>query len=376
MLISILPFLYYNWVYIILNREVLHMKLKRIKKLTKLILKIVISLSILCCIFMSLVFYCNLKPFKDLRTLWVTTAMTTFNHQWLATMFISKSEIDSILNANKVVTTTAKTNTSKIKISHQSAQKDNDDPDPDITPDLSKFSNSENVSIIPIKGTTYIGKLMIVDNPSRIRLGTINNFGKNSVGLRLSTMAKKYDAIAALNASGFQDDNGTGSGGTPIGLVVRDGKIVYHDYNSQTFNIVGFDYSNRLLTGQFTLDDISKYNIRDAVSFGPALIINGKPVEIDGNGGFGLQPRSAIGQTVDGKVLLLEIDGRQPLYSAGAYITTVQSILMQYGAINACNLDGGSSTGMYYHGKIINRPCGPLGSTGGRYIPTAFLVTN
>lgn len=349
------------------------MELKLVKRAIKFIFKIILVISILGCIFMSLVFYCNIKPFKDLRTLWVTTAMTTFRHKWLATTFISQSEIDRILNANKVVTTNAKTTTSKIKVDSQSSEKDVIDPN--ITVNLSSMSTSDNISVIPIKGTNYVGHLMIVDNPSRIKLGTINTFGENQVGMRLSSLAKKYDAIAALNASAFQDDNGTGNGGTPMGIVVKNGKILYHDYDIKSFNIIGFDYSNRLITGQFTLDDIAKNNIRDAVSFGPALIINGKAVEIDGDGGSGLQPRSAIGQTIDGKILLLEIDGRQPLYSVGASVKEVQNILVKYGAINASNLDGGSSTGMYYDGKLINKPCGPLGSTGGRYIPTAFLVT-
>lgn len=352
-----------------------------VKKLIRTILKVFIAFSILFCIFMSLVFYCNLQPFKNLRALWVTTAMTTFKHQWLATMFIPQSEIDRILNENKVITTNAKTITNKTAVKKQSpvaSSNNTTSTSNNITAtvvDPSTFSTSNNISIINLKTSTYSGKLMIVDNPSRIKLATINSFGKNSIGLRLSTLAKKYYAVAAINASGFQDDNGTGTGGTPMGIVVKNGRVLYHDAE-QTFNLVGFDYSNRLITGEFTLSDITKNNIKDAVSFGPALIINGAAVDIEGNGGFGLQPRTAIGQTVNGKVLLLEIDGRQPTYSLGAYIKDVQNVLMQYGAVNASNLDGGSSTAMYYNGKIINKPCGPLGSTGGRFIPTAFVVTN
>ncbi len=349
------------------------MPLKIIKKAIKFMMKFTITISILFCIFMSLVFYCNLKPFRDLKTLWVTTAMSTFKHQWLATMFISQTEIDRILDQNKVIPTSAKTDISKIEINH--------DPAKNVVSTASNaavhdtvYDSSDNISIINIKDTNYIGKLMIVDNPARIQLALINDFGKNDSGLRLSVLAKKYNAEAAINASGFQDYNGEGNGGIPTGIVVKNGKILYDD-GMHSFNIVGFDFNNRLITGQFSLEDIKKNNIKDAVSFGPALIINGNPTTIVGDGGWGIQPRTAIGQTVDGNVLLLEIDGRQPIYSLGSTIREVQSILIKYGAINATNLDGGSSTAMYYDGNIINKPCGPMGSTGGRYLPTAFIVT-
>lgn len=288
--------------------------------------------------------------------------MTTFTHKWLATAFIPQSEIDSIMNENKVVTTTAKTESSA-----------SDDQSSSTTKSGNVFSTSNKITIIDINENNYVGKLMIVYNPARIQLGTIDNFGSKYRGLQLSALAQKYSAVAAINCSAFNDPGGEGNGGTPMGVVVKDGTIIYHD-NQESYSLVGFNNNNKLVTGQYTLSEIAADNIKNAVSFGSSLIINGTAVEIQGNGGSGFQPRTAIGQTVDGKVLLLEIDGRQPLYSIGASLKDVQTIMVKYGAINACNLDGGSSTGMYYQGNLINKPCGPLGSSGGRYLPTAFLV--
>lgn len=333
------------------------------KKFFKFLFKSAISLLIIFCIFMSLVFYCNLSPFKKLRTLWVTTAMTTFTHKWLATAFIPQSEIDRIMTENKVVVTNAKTVRDKTDKSNSSAN----------TQNVNVFSTSNRISVIDIKENNYIGKLMIVDNPARIQLGTIDNFGSKYRGLQLSALARKYGATAAINCSAFNDPDGEGNGGTPLGVVVKNGTVIYHD-DQQSYTLVGFDFNNKLVTGQYTLTEITENNIKNAVSFGPSLIINGTAVKITGNGGSGYQPRTAIGQTIDGKVLLLEIDGRQPLYSIGASLKDVQDIMVKYGAVNACNLDGGSSTGMYYQGKLINKPCGPLGNSGGRYLPAAFLV--
>jgi len=112
-------------------------------------------------------------------------------------------------------------------------------------------------------------------------------------------------------------------------------------------------------------------NVAEGVSFGPPLIINGKKLITDGDGGWGVAPRTAIGQRKDGTILFLVIDGRQPGYSLGATLLDVQNILYEQGAYVAANLDGGSSTTLYFNGKVVNKPCDMLGE---RMIPTAFIV--
>ena len=119
------------------------------------------------------------------------------------------------------------------------------------------------------------------------------------------------------------------------------------------------------------MDEINKSNIRDAIAFSPLLIINGNPTKINGNGGWGIAPRTAIGQTKDGTFLLLVIDGRQ-LSSFGATIKDIQDIFVKYEAVNAANLDGGSSSIMMLNNKTVNFPCT---SKTGRYIPSAIIIT-
>lgn len=104
--------------------------------------------------------------------------------------------------------------------------------------------------------------------------------------------------------------------------------------------------------------------------FWTSLIINGKPTIKKGDGGWGIAPRTAIAQRKDGTVLLLVIDGRQK-DSIGATLKEVQDILLKYDAYNASNLDGGSSTTMYYQDRVVNKPSDILGE---RAIPTAFIV--
>ncbi len=159
-----------------------------------------------------------------------------------------------------------------------------------------------------------------------------------------------------------------GNGGTPSGIVIKNGELKYGSLAAE-YSIIGFDTDNKLIVGWMSGQTAMDKNIRDAVSFGPALIINGKRAEIAGTGG-GLNPRTCIGQTANGSVLLLTIDGRQA-NSVGATMQDCIDIMEKYGAVNASNLDGGSSTIMYYDGEIIN-VCASV--YGPRKLPTAIVV--
>ena len=114
--------------------------------------------------------------------------------------------------------------------------------------------------------------------------------------------------------------------------------------------------------------------IQSAVSFvthdgmASSLIINGE-IQTQ-NLQSGVNPRTAIGQREDGAILLLVLDGRA-INTLGATMENVVDIMLQYGAVNAGNLDGGSSSVMVYNGEIINH-CASV--TGPRSIPTGFIV--
>lgn len=88
-----------------------------------------------------------------------------------------------------------------------------------------------------------------------------------------------------------------------------------------------------------------------------------------GSGG-GLNPRTVLGQRADGAVLMLVIDGRQA-HSIGATYKDCIDVMLEYGAVNAANLDGGSSSMLVYNGEVQN-VCASL--YGSRPLPTAFVV--
>jgi exopolysaccharide biosynthesis protein len=304
------------------------------------LLKTVIAFIVLSVIGIIIVFH---SPFTVLKELYVTTAMTTATHQYLAKWFVSEDEINKIMAKNNLNDTMENTN------------------EGEINP-----QGSQGMELIKLKGPTYKGYMLIVNDPSRVVIGT-GKLGKK--GMKVEDIVKEYGAESGINAGGFPDSGGHGSGSTPDGILIENYKVLHTDKSSK-YRLIGMDRQNVLVLGNYSLKEILSKDIRDAVSFRPFLIINGNPTIKSGNGGWGIGPRTAIGQKKDGTILMIVIDGRQ-VGSIGASLKEVQDIMLQYGAYNAASLDGGSSSTMIYQGKLINSPCSKYGP---RYVPSAFII--
>ena len=197
-------------------------------------------------------------------------------------------------------------------------------------------------------------------------MGISKDFG--SQGERVSDMLKRTGDDAGINASGFIDVDGHGSGGTPDQIFIYDGKELTSPASSGEHDIIGITYDHKLVLTECTNDELLQKDFQYAVEFKPFLIQNGKPLDVSYSS---LNPRTAIGQTQDGTFIFVVIDGRT-VQSPGAYWEDVQKIMQQNGAYNAAILDGGSSSFFAYKGKVENEPSTPIGE---RYVPDAFLIT-
>ena len=279
--------------------------------------------------------------------------------RWIPGLFLSERELDSYLLRSTEDLETDQVNTSLIHIAEAQAKEEGGEETPYL-------------EVVDIAYGTCRGKLLIIREPKAVILGTSGRFGTDP-GLQLTDMVEKYNGIAGTNAGGFVDNNGLGNGGTPTGMVLAEGEILYGDAYTR-YNIIGLDNDGVLLvgtmTGQEALDRGMKYGVSFVTHDGIAssLIINGE-VQTQ-NLGPGVNPRTAIGQREDGAILLLVLDGRSSK-TLGATLGNVVDIMLQYGAVNAGNLDGGSSSVMVYDGRIINN-CASV--TGPRGIPTGFIV--
>jgi exopolysaccharide biosynthesis protein len=234
------------------------------------------------------------------------------------------------------------------------------------------------VRIEDIKGPTYVGKVMYVKDPRYIHVVASHS----PDGEKVSNIAARTGALAAVNGGGFflteKKENMTGPEYEnierimhPFGLIVSEGKLVIGDPTTPQ-DIVGFTKQGVLISGRYTYEQMEKLDVAEAVSFLPRLVVNGKRMITEGDGGWGVAPRTAIAQKADGTVMVFVIDGRA-IHSFGATLKDVQEELLKRGAVNAVNLDGGSSSSMYYKGKIITTPSGFVGE---KPIPNAFLIYN
>ncbi|KMO87252.1 hypothetical protein AB840_03270 [Megasphaera cerevisiae DSM 20462] len=239
--------------------------------------------------------------------------------------------------------------------------------------ELFKFTvrTDSSLNLKHIESSRFKGFLLEIPDPKRVQVATAANMDEK--GDTTSGIAQRNKAVAAINAGGFYDANGTGTGRSPYGFIIHDGKFLLgKDSSDEEVNeFIGFNKEGNLIAGNYSKGELISMGIQEGITFGPALIVNGEKMITNGDGGWGVGPRTAIGQRKDGTVLFLVIDGRQPGYSVGATLRDLQNIMYEEGANIAANLDGGSSSTLYLNGEVVNKPADLLGE---RMIPTAFIV--
>lgn len=303
-------------------------------------------------------------PSPTARNLFVMSVRETSAVGFLADLFLSEEEIAAI-EAGSEAEKEMETDTSLINMPKPSA------PDSQAGPVADEWGliddDGDGIILEPVRGEGYSGYMMVVLDPSRVILGCDTaSFGRR--GYTVADMVKKFDAVAGINAGGFDDPDGRGNGSVPDTMVVSEGKTYYASSGIRD-GFVGFDSNHIMHTGKMTPQEIKKRDIQYGVCFGPVLISNGVANE-SGEIRSGVNPRTAIGQRSDGAILFLVIDGRQVI-SLGATYQDLIDVFFSFGAVNACNLDGGSSSLMWYQGDYVNNCASVVGI---RPVPTTFLV--
>ncbi len=304
-------------------------------------------------------------PSPTARDLFIRSVRETSAVGFLANLFYSEDEIQKIIGSN-ITPDYDETDSSLIQI----PQPKPDDSTQD-TPVKDAWGltdeDGDGIIIEEVRGEGYFGYMMVVLDPSRVIMGSVpESYGDR--GYTVEQMAAKFDAVAGINGGGFYDPDGKGNGSIPDTMVVYEGNIYYAE-NGTRFGFAGFDKNHILHVGNFSQQQIKDREIQYGVCFGPVLVVNGEAVDPDILAS-GVNPRTAIGQRSDGAVLMLVINGRQ-ISSLGATFGDLAEIFLSYGAVNACNLDGGSSSMMWYDGQYINNSASVIGI---RPIPTSFLV--
>jgi len=302
-------------------------------------------------------------PSPTARDMLTLSMLETSALKFVPVLFLSRPVVDKIVENNSIADTAAIADISLISFRTEEANVSTQN-------NVDEWADyPEGIRIEKVRGQTYRGYMMLVRDPSRVYVATSSDFKSKQPGLRIHEVVRREDAIAGINGGGFPDEGGVGKGDLPLGMVFSKGQQLWGNENTVYSSVIGFDDNNVLIVGNYSVKRAKEMGIRDALCFGPTLIVNGEPLEVKGLGG-GLNPRSAIGQRSDGTVLILCVEGRMA-HSLGASFSDLIEIMINFKAVNASNLDGGTSTTLMYKNELVNVFSNLYGP---RRIPTFYLV--
>lgn len=326
-------------------------------------------------------------PSPAIRDQLVLSAMQASATKWVPGLFLPKETVEEIVaNSKKINTETISMDeytSSNQQFSGGVGDSSKKDPWEDAV---------DGMILKTVNGPTYKAYVLLVKDPSRVYVGTSSDYKSGKAGMDIFNIAKKYNAVAAINGGEFSDPGGVGTGSAPMGITYSEGNLVWNDgHTNRTF--IGIDKNDRLVVSEgMTRAKAEELGVRDGVCFqnGNVLITNkdGQVVLHKADGNTGTAQRTAIGQTADGTMILLVTDGRTTS-SIGATHNDVIDIMVSFGAVSAGMLDGGSSSMMYYadyykkynfdEGKLDNYQKQGLVNkykafTEPRRIPTYFIV--
>lgn len=304
-------------------------------------------------------------PIDKARVFWITTAMETGSHRYFANIFYSEDTIKDVMNNNYLIEIDEDTNAESVTVGKEEK----------ITSytsiyekEILEHEEGALYKLIQFKYKEFDCHMIAVYDPTRVQVAYNSKINQGKI---LSEIVKNNDAILGINGGGYRWSNGY-----PGGLVVHDGKVIYSS-GTKSYVSAAINEDGVLMVGKISASDVKKKKIKEAVSFSPALIVNGKAATFKGNGGSGLNPRTVIAQRQDGIILLLVVNGYGNKLSwkgrGGVYVTDLIKILQRYNAYNAINMDGGSSTTMVIGDKLINDPCEPQ-KNGQDFIRTAWIL--
>ena len=325
-----------------------------IRRFFLLLFTVIVLAVVALVLVMNLVFNGPSPAARDVLTMSLIEASAT---KWVPALFIGDETVAQIRASVNAELTDELTNTSKVVIKKHNA----------ITSDSNEWANfPDGIRIERYAGDTYNAHIMIIRDPSQVYMATsTEKFSTSIPGKRINQAIQDEGAIAAINAGAFFDDGTTSStvGSYPLGLVMSKGNCVWESGKQPGLEgFAGFTEDDILVVSKNNLSksQAAELKIRDGCCFGPALIINGEVNMEAYNNNSGFNPRTAIGQREDGAVIFVCIDGRQAGSLGGTYADIID-IMVEYKAVNACNMDGGSSSVMMY--RDVNGKLGTAGET-------------
>ena len=322
-------------------------------------------------------------PSEAAGNLLISTLMETGQLKFVAKLIATDEEINEIVSGNAMEAMEADVDLSLITVG-------GDDEDGETTEEEigeEEEFDENGIRLEEISGRNYYAKMLIIKDPAQVEVGS--TYPWSTYGQELGEIVENAGAVAGVNG-GLYESTGN-QGGSPLGIVVQQGEITYNSPSGYAgLYLIGLNNDNILIIKDISGMSKSEFasyaeeaGIRDAVAFQDessdasnhfvSLIINGEARTLDGTGS-GANPRTAIGQRADGAILLLVTDGRGTSGHLGATASDLIAIMQEYGAVNAANLDGGSSSSMYYNGEYEMTSVTFYYANSSWRLPDAFVV--
>ena len=287
-------------------------------------------------------FFTLYGPLESFRNWYVTTALSTGSHKYLAYIFYSPDRLEEIMAENQVYVTNESSDIDSIDFDLETETYANE-----YEREILEREEGQLYKLIEISGKNYSGWITVIYQPSRLAMAV----SETDRGQTVTSFARKTNALVAVNGGAYTFGKGNK---TSIGGLLADGKVVCE--SDEVEELVCLTKDGKLLLTYDTVQNLEESgNIEWALYFTPFLIVNGVRSTYTGNAG-GQQPRTAIGQRKDGIILLVTIDGRGGSGSFGINFSDLTDIFERYGCYNAANLDGGGSTMLAINGQLINNP--------------------
>ena len=371
------------------------------KKL-KILAALLALLLLIECTYCVAVFTDWCPPLTSLRNMYIETALSTLSHRWLATALIPGDVVQEVwegledsrnaqLGQNSAGWETEETTGKRgfyelfpeleesavrawAPISGEELEKlyVNYSGLDEVGLDLYTRQGDQVLAIdakngilaVRIREELFRGVLILAKYPDRLSCAAAENWGIE--GQTAGQIAAAHGALVAMTASGFRDSEKEGTAQTGAAMC---GGVPYGEHLKPGYKRIELRGDDRL----YVVDAPDEFHpdCTDASEWSPALIVDGQTVVTKEDHYNARNPRCCLGQTADGTVLMLCIEGRY-LDSLGATAPECAEVLARYGAYQAMNLDGGTSAILWYDGRYITR-CSDPDRPEGRPLPNCWI---
>ena len=371
------------------------------KKL-KILAALLALLLLVECTYCVAVFTDWCPPLTSLRNMYIETALSTLHHRWLATALIPGDIVQEVwegledsrnaqLGQNSAGWETEETTgkrgfyelfpeleesavrawapisgeeLEKLYVNHSGLDEVGLDLYTRQGDQVLAIDAKNGILAVRIREELFRGVLILGKYPDRLSCAAAENWGIE--GQTAGQIAAAHGALVAMTASGFRDSEKEGTAQTGAAMC---GGVPYGEHLKPGYKRIELRGDDRL----YVVDAPDEFHpdCTDASEWSPALIVDGQTVVTKEDHYNARNPRCCLGQTADGTVLMLCIEGRY-LDSLGATAPECAEVLARYGAYQAMNLDGGTSAILWYDGRYITR-CSDPDRPEGRPLPNCWI---